>query len=63
MGAIVINSLKYKGDTYFYSNEKFTKGLNLLVGDNGNGKSTFTYLIVYCLGIDVEFLKRVVKSL
>lgn len=54
----MINSLKYSGDTYFYRNDKFTKGLNLVVGDNGNGKSTFTYLIVYCLGIDVEFFKE-----
>jgi len=62
MGAIVINSLKYRGNTYNYRNDKFTKGLNLLVGDNGNGKSTFTYLIVYCLGIDVEFFKESSKE-
>lgn len=62
MGAIVINFLKYRGDTYFYRNEKFAKGINLLVGDNGNGKSTFTYLIVYCLGIDIEFFKESSKE-
>lgn len=54
----MINSLKYRGDTYFYRNNKFTKGINLVVGDNGNGKSTFTYLIIYCLGVDVEFFKE-----
>ncbi|ACA41014.1 hypothetical protein J2D69_14795 [Lysinibacillus sphaericus] len=62
MGTLVINSLKYSADTYFYKNEKFTKGINLIVGDNGNGKSTFTYLIVYCLGINVEFVKDTSKE-
>lgn len=62
MGTLVINSLKYSADTYFYKNEKFKKGLNLIVGDNGNGKSTFTYLIVYCLGINVEFVKDTSKE-
>lgn len=58
MGKLRINSLKYKGKKYYYQNNQFGNGLNLLVGDNGNGKSTFTYLIVYCLGINVEFFKE-----
>lgn len=62
MGKLVINSLNYSADTYFYRNNKFTKGINLIVGDNGNGKSTFTYLIVYCLGINVEFVNNTSKE-
>ncbi|MDO5291603.1 MAG: AAA family ATPase [bacterium] len=55
MGRIVIKSLKYEGDKYYYFNDKFKKGLNVVEGDNGNGKSTFTYLIVYALGMEVKY--------
>lgn len=62
MGSIEIKSLKYIGDKYYYKNDKFKKGLNILVGDNGNGKSTFTYLIVYALGAKVEWFKNETKE-
>jgi len=55
MGKLIVNWLFYKGDKYFYSNDKFKPGINYLVGDNENGKSTFTYLIVYALGLNVTF--------
>jgi DNA repair exonuclease SbcCD ATPase subunit len=55
MGKLLIESINYKGENYFYINDKLGKGINLLVGDNENGKSTFTYLIVYGLGLTVEY--------
>lgn len=55
MGKLIINSIFYKGEKYSYKNDKFNQGINLLVGDNENGKSTFTYLIVYGLGLNVDF--------
>lgn len=58
MGKLIINALHYKGDTYFYKNNRFTKGVNLLVGDNGNGKSTFTYLLIYSLGVSVDYFSK-----
>ncbi|PEE73593.1 hypothetical protein COM81_27785 [Priestia megaterium] len=57
MGKLVINSIYYKGEEYYYKNNKFHKGINLLVGDNENGKSTFTYLIVYGLGVNVDYFQ------
>lgn len=57
MGKLLINSINYNGDRYFYSNDKFHKGINLLVGDNENGKSTFTYLLVYGLGLNVDYFE------
>ncbi|MCE4045160.1 hypothetical protein LXM56_13555 [Lysinibacillus fusiformis] len=58
MGKLIINSLFYRGDFYYYKNTKLSKGVNLLVGDNGNGKSTFTYLLVYGLGLNVEYFSE-----
>ncbi|EGT3617654.1 hypothetical protein FHH43_15720, partial [Clostridium perfringens] len=58
MGRIKIKSLKYEGEKYFYFNDKFKNGKNILLGDNGNGKSTFTYLIVYALGIKVDYFLK-----
>lgn len=58
MGKLLINSVLYKGEKYYYKNDKLHKGINLLVGDNENGKSTFTYLIVYGLGINVDYFNE-----
>ena len=37
--------------------DKFKDGINILLGENGNGKSTFTYLIIYALGLKVDFFE------
>ncbi|BCC50424.1 MULTISPECIES: AAA family ATPase [Bacillus cereus group] len=55
MGELLINSIIYQGDQYYYKNDRLRQGINLLVGDNENGKSTFTYLIVYGLGLNVDY--------
>ncbi|MBY6825563.1 AAA family ATPase, partial [Clostridium botulinum] len=38
---------------YFYRNDNFKKGVNIVLGENKHGKTTFTYLIMYALGISV----------
>lgn len=58
MGRLKIDSIKYEGDNYYYYNDKFTDGINVVLGENGNGKSTFTYLILYALGIKVEYFEK-----
>lgn len=58
MGRLKIKVVKYEGKNYCYYNDKFKDGINILLGDNGNGKSTFTYLILYALGIKVEYFEK-----
>lgn len=58
MGRLKIDSIKYEGENYYYFNDKFKDGINVLLGDNGNGKSTFTYLILYSLGMKVEYFEK-----
>lgn len=62
MGRIEVKELRYIGDKYYYKNDKFKNGLNILVGDNGNGKSTFTYLLVYGLGLNVSWFSETTKQ-
>lgn len=62
MGSLKIKKLEYRGDNYYYKNDKFKNGLNILVGDNGNGKSTFTYLLVYALGAKVQWFNDTTKE-
>lgn len=50
MGSLVIKRVKYDGDKYFYESPELDNGINIIIGDNGSGKSTFTYFIEYCLG-------------
>lgn len=50
MGNLVIKKVKYEGDLYFYESPELNNGINIVIGDNGSGKSTFTYFIEYCLG-------------
>lgn len=57
MGRLKIKSIKYEGANYYYYNNKFKDGINILLGENGNGKSTFTYLIIYALGLKVDFFE------
>jgi len=54
MGRLMIKQLEYQGDNYFYKSEEFHSGLNIIEGTNGGGKTTFSNLICYALGIYVE---------
>ncbi|WP_078393438.1 ATP-binding protein [Shouchella patagoniensis] len=50
MGYLEIKKLYYKGDNYYYESPLLKKGLNIIEGENGSGKSTFSNLISYGLG-------------
>lgn len=50
MGSLIIKKVLYEGDKYSYESPELSEGINIIIGDNGSGKSTFTYFIEYCLG-------------
>lgn len=54
MGNLVIKKVKYSGEKYFFESPEFDCGINIVVGDNGSGKSTFSYFIEYGLGGNVK---------
>lgn len=54
MGSLVIKKVKYSGEQYFFESPEFEEGVNIIVGDNGSGKSTFSYFIEYGLGGTVK---------
>jgi predicted ATPase len=58
MGNLIIEKVTYSGDKYTYESPKLNEGINLIVGDNGSGKSTFTYLIEYCLGNNIKYFEK-----
>lgn len=59
MGNLIIKKVKYSGDKYSFESPELKKGINIIVGDNGSGKSTFSYLIEYGLGGTVKpFIKN-----
>jgi len=58
MGSLIIEKVKYSGDKYIYESPKLSEGINLIVGDNGSGKSTFTYFIEYCLGNSIKYFEK-----
>jgi DNA repair exonuclease SbcCD ATPase subunit len=58
MGRLAIRKVVYKGDNYHFESPNLGDGLNIVVGSNGNGKTTFMNLIYYALGGSVpEFNK------
>ncbi|MBC7457561.1 MAG: hypothetical protein H7235_04740 [Bdellovibrionaceae bacterium] len=50
MGSLIIKKVKYFGNNYFYESPDLRPGVNIILGDNGSGKSTFSYFIEYALG-------------
>ena len=50
MGSLIVKKVIYSGDKYSYESPELHDGINIIIGNNGSGKSTFTYLIEYCLG-------------
>ncbi|MCA0429049.1 MAG: AAA family ATPase [Bacteroidetes bacterium] len=49
MDSILIERVRYIGDKYFYESPPLKEGINIIVGTNGSGKSTFMNFIYYCL--------------
>jgi DNA repair exonuclease SbcCD ATPase subunit len=45
MGSIIINKVKYSGEKYYFESPRLHKGLNIIEGPNGTGKSTFINFI------------------
>ncbi|AWG25585.1 AAA family ATPase [Flavobacterium kingsejongi] len=58
MGSLVIKRVKYDGDLYTYESPELSSGINIIIGDNGSGKSTFTYFIEYCLGGHLKYFNQ-----
>lgn len=50
MGNLIIKRVIYFGEKYSFTSPEFSVGINLIVGDNGSGKSTFSHFITYGLG-------------
>lgn len=50
MGSLIVKKVTYSGDNYNYTSPELDKGINIILGDNGSGKSTFSYFIEYGLG-------------
>lgn len=55
MGNLVIKKVRYVGKNYIYDSTELDYGINIVVGDNGSGKSTFTYFIEYALGGSIKY--------
>lgn len=59
MGRLTIRKVIYEGDNYHFQSPTFGDGLNIILGKNGNGKTTFINLIYFGLGGNVpEFNKE-----
>ena len=54
MGNLIIKKVKYFGEKYYFESPEFQEGVNIIIGDNGSGKSTFSYFIEYGLGGTVK---------
>ncbi|MCX8532166.1 AAA family ATPase [Chryseobacterium luquanense] len=54
MGSLIVKKVIYSGDNFFYESPELKTGINVIVGDNGSGKSTFSYFIEYGLGGKVK---------
>jgi hypothetical protein len=58
MGSLIIKQVEYSGDKYYFKSPKFSSGINVIKGDNGSGKSTFSYFIEFGLGGDIKIFNK-----
>jgi len=58
LGNLIIKKVKYSGEKYSFESPELTTGINIIVGDNGSGKSTFSFFIEFGLGGDIEPFKK-----
>lgn len=57
MSRLLIKQVKYIGANYIYESPILSKGINIIEGENGGGKTTFSSLIYFCLGGNVPWFK------
>lgn len=62
MGNLIIKKVSYSGEKFEYNSPEMKTGLNIVLGDNGSGKSTFTYFIEYCLGGNLKYFSAESKK-
>ncbi len=62
MARLSIRKVDYQGNRYYFTSPSLADGINILEGDNGTGKSTFSNLIYYGLGGRVESFRRDSKA-
>lgn len=58
MANILINKVKYEGTKYYFESPILEKGLNIIEGSNGSGKSTFMNLIYFGLSGTVQEFRK-----
>lgn len=58
MSRFLVKQVKYIGSNYYYESPILKSGINILEGDNGSGKTTFSSLIYFCLGGNVKWFKE-----
>jgi len=58
MGSLIIREVEYSGDKYYFKSPRFDKGINVIKGDNGSGKTTFSFFIEFALGGEIEVFKK-----
>lgn len=58
MSNLLIKKVKYIGTDYIYESPELTTGLNILEGENGSGKTTFSSLIYFGFGGNVKWFKE-----
>ncbi|MDC7997379.1 hypothetical protein [Gilvibacter sediminis] len=58
MKNLLIKQVKYIGSDYLYESPILTKGINILEGENGSGKTTFSSLIYFGFGGNVKWFKK-----
>lgn len=57
MSNLLVKQVKYFGERYSYSSPTLTSGINILEGENGAGKTTFSSLLYFGLGGNVKWFR------
>ncbi|MFD2602647.1 AAA family ATPase [Flavobacterium suzhouense] len=58
MSNLLVKQVKYFGEKYSYSSPILTSGINILEGENGAGKTTFSSLLYFGLGGNVKWFRE-----
>lgn len=58
MSRLLIEQVKYIGSDYIYESPILKAGINILEGENGSGKTTFSSLIYFGLGGNVKWFRK-----